>query len=84
MMRKIAANIVLIELYDLNHIIISRICEGEFESIQLHIEDITERLANCLAIIRAKGENLNEVISDDQIDSAVKFTIFELIDDNEG
>lgn len=84
MMGKIAANLVLIELYDLNHIIISSICEGEFESIQPHIEEITERLAKCLAIIKAKGENLIEVISDDRIDNAVGFTIFELTDENEG
>ena len=84
MMGKIAANVVLIELFDLNHIIVSSICEGKFESIQPHIEEITERLAICLAIMKAKGENLTEVISDDQIDHAVKYTIFEQIDENEG
>ena len=84
MMGKIAANVVLIELFDLNHIIVSSICEGKFESVQPHIEEITERLAICLAIMKAKGENLTEVISDDQIDYAVKYTIFEQIDKNEG
>lgn len=77
MMGKIAANAVLIDLCELNHIIVSNICDGGFESVQPHIEEITERLATCLAIMKAKGENLIEVISDDQIDYAVKYTIYE-------
>lgn len=80
MMGKIAANAVLIDLCELNHIIVSNICEGNFESVQPHIEEITERLATCLSIMKAKGENLIEVISDDQLDYAVKYTIYEQTD----
>lgn len=80
MMSRIAANAVLIDLCDLNHLIVSNICDGDFKSVQPHIEEITERLATCLAIMKAKGDNLNEVITDDQIDFAVGYTIYEQIE----
>ena len=76
MMNQVAANVVLIDLCELNHIIVSNICDGDFESVQPRIEEITERLATCLAIMKAKGENLNEVTTDEQIDYAVGYTIF--------
>lgn len=77
MMGEIAANAVIIDLCELNHIIVSNICDGDFESVQPHIEEITDRLATCLAIMKAKGKNLNEVMTDEQIDYAVQYTIFE-------
>lgn len=81
MMRKIAANAVLIDLCDLNHIIVSNICDGDFESVQPFIEEIIERLATCLAIMKAKGDNLVEVISDEELDNAIEYTIYEQIDE---
>lgn len=80
MMGEIAANAVIIDLCDLNHIIVSNICEGDFESVQPYIEEITERLSTCLAIMKAKGENLIGVMSDEQIDYAIKYTIYEQIE----
>lgn len=77
MMKQVSANAVLIDLCELNHIIVSNICDGDFESVQPHIEEITDRLATCLAIMEAKGEKLNEVMTDEQIDYAVEYTIFE-------
>lgn len=77
MMKRVSANVVLIDLCELNHIIVSNICDGDFKSVQPHIEEITERLGICLAIMKAKGENLNEVVTDEQIDYAVEYTIFE-------
>lgn len=77
MMKQVSANAVLIDLCELNHIIVSNICDGDFKSVQPHIEEITDRLAICLAIMKAKGENLNEVMTDEQIDYAVEYTIFE-------
>lgn len=80
MMRRVAANAVLVDLCDLNHLIVGNICDGDFESVQPHIDEITDRLATCLAIMKAKGENLDEVISDEQIDFAVGYTIYEQIE----
>ena len=77
MMNQVAANVVLIDLCELNHIIVSNICDGDFKSIQPYIEEITDRFATCLAIMKSKGENLNEVMTDEQIDYAVEYTIFE-------
>ena len=77
MMKQVSANAVLIDLCELNHIIVSHICDVDFESVQPCIEEITDRLATCLAIMKAKGENLNEAITDEQIDYAVEYTIFE-------
>lgn len=77
MMGEVAANAVIIDLCEVNHIIVSNICDGDFESVQPYIEEITDRLATCLAIMKAKGENLNEAITDEQIDYAVEYTIFE-------
>lgn len=77
MMKRVSANVVLIDLCELNHIIVSNICDGDFESVQPYIEEITERLATCLAIMKAKGESLDEVVTDEQIDYAVEYTIFE-------
>ena len=77
MMKQVSANAVLIDLCELNHIIVSNICDGDFESVQPYIEEITDRLATCLAIMKAKGEKLNEVTTDEQIDYAVEYTIFE-------
>ena len=83
MMSKIAANAVLIDLCDLNHVIVSNICDGDFNSVQPHIEEITERLATCLAIMKAKGECLNEVLTDEQIDCAVQYEIYEQTEGSE-
>ena len=80
MMSEIAANVVLIDLCDLNHLIVSNICDGDFLSIQPHIEEITERLATCLAIMKAKGDNLNEAVSNEQIDFAIQYTVYEQIE----
>lgn len=77
MMKRVSANVVLIDLCELNHIIVSSIYDGDFNSVQPYIEEITERLSICLAIMKAKGENLNEVVTDEQIDYAVEYTIFE-------
>lgn len=76
-MERVSANAVLIDLCELNHIIVSNICDGDFKSIQPYIEEIIDRFATCLAIIKSKGENLNEVMTDEQIDYAVEYTIFE-------
>lgn len=76
-MSQIAANAVLIDMCYINHVIVSNIYDGDFESIQDDIEDIIDRMAVCMAIISKKGEEIDEVLSVHQINEAVKYTIYE-------
>ena len=76
-MSQIAANAVLIDMCHINHVIVSNICDGDFESIQDDIEDILDRMAVCMAIISKKGEEIDQVLSTHQINEAVKYTIYE-------
>lgn len=82
-MSQIAANAVLIDMCYINHVIVSQIYDGDFESIQDDIDDIIDRMANCMAIISKKGEQIDEVLTDDQIDNAINFTIFEQTGESE-
>lgn len=76
-MSQIAANAVLIDMCYINHVIVSNICDGDFNSIQDDIDGIIDRMAICMAIISKKGEEIDEVLTLNQIDEAVKFTIYE-------
>ena len=76
-MSQISANAVLIDMCYINHVIVSQICDGDFESIQDDIDDIIDRMAICMAIISKKGEQIDEVLTDYQIDNAINYTIFE-------
>ena len=77
MMSRIAANAVLIDMCYINHVIVSQICDGDFDSIQDDIDDIIDRMAICMAIISKKGEQIDGVLTLDQIDEAVTYTIYE-------
>lgn len=77
MMSQIAANAVLIDMCYINHVIVSNIWDGDFNSIQDDIDGIIDRMAICMAIISKKGEEIDEVLTLNQIDEAVKFTIYE-------
>lgn len=76
-MRRIAANAVLIEMCYINHVIVSQICDGDFESIQSDIDPIVDRVAICMSIISKKGEGIDELLSEHEIDYAIDYTIFE-------
>ena len=76
-MSQIAANAVLIDMCYISHVIVSQICDGDFESIQDDVDDIIDRMANCMAIISKKGEQIDEVLAEHQIDYAIDYTIFE-------
>lgn len=77
MMKIIAANAVSIKLYDFNRFVISHIDGGDFESIKPKWKAARVGLAKCLAIINNKGENIKDILSLEEIDEAVLFTIFE-------
>ena len=78
MMSKIAANAVIVGLYNFNGFVISNICDGNFNTIKKeHWKYIKNDLIRCLAIIDNEGENLKDILTSEEIEEAVKYTIFE-------
>ena len=78
MMKKIAANAVAIGLYNFNSFVISNICEGDFTTIKPGLKDARVGMVKCLAIINNEGEDLIDILGLEEIEEAVRFTIFEL------
>lgn len=86
MMKKIAANAVCIGLYNFNRIVVSHIGDGDFTSLKPDWKGARVKLTKCLAIINNEGEDIKDILSLEEIEEAVRFTIFELEtseDDNE-
>ena len=78
MMKKIAANAVCIGLYNFNRLVISHISEGDFTTIKPEWKDARVGMVKCLAIINNEGENLKDTLSLEEIEEAVRFTIYAL------
>ena len=78
MMKKIATNAVIIGLFNFNGFVISHIFDGDFTTIKTeHWKYIKNDLIRCLAIIDNEGENLKDILTSEEIEEAVKYTIFE-------
>lgn len=85
MMKKIAANAVIIGLYDFNGFVISHICDGDFNALDKERwNEIKNDLNRCLGIIDNEGENLKNILTSEEIKEAVKYTIFEETGEGEG
>lgn len=78
MMKKIAANAVSIGLYNFNSFVISHINDGDFTTIKPGWKDARVGMAKCLAIINNEGEDLIDILGLEEIEDAVRFTLFEL------
>lgn len=78
MMKKIAANAVSIGLYNFNCFVISNINEGDFTTIKPGWKAARVKLTKCLAIINNEGEDLIDILDLEEIEDAVRFTLFEL------
>lgn len=78
MMKKIAANAVCIGLYNFNRLVISHISDGDFTTIKPEWKDARVGMVKCLAIINNEGEDLIDILGLEEIEDAVRFTIFEL------
>ena len=76
-MKKIAANAVIIGLFNFNGFVISHICDGDFSTIKENWMETRNDLIRCLAIIDNNGEDLKDILGVDEIKEAVKYTIFE-------
>lgn len=77
-MKKIAANAVCIGLYNFNRLVISHISEGDFTTIKPELKDARVGMVKCLAIINNEGEDLKDILSREEIEEAVRYTIFEM------
>lgn len=78
MMKKIAANAVIIGLFNFNGFVISNICDGDFNALDKERwNEIKNDLNRCLKIIDNEGENLKDILTSEEIKEAVKYTIFE-------
>lgn len=78
MMKKIAANAVCMGLYNFNKIVIGHIADGDFTTIKPEWKDARVGMVKCLAIINNEGEDIKDILSLEEIEEAVGFTIFEL------
>lgn len=78
MMKKIAANAVCIGLYNFNRFVVSHISDGDFTTIKSELKDARVGMVKCLAIINNEGEDLIDILGLEEIEDAVRFTIFEL------
>lgn len=78
MMKKIAANAVCIGLYNFNKLVIGHVGDGNFTTIKPEWKDARLGMVKCLAIINNEGEDLKDFLSLEEIEDAVRFTIFEL------
>ena len=78
MMKKIAANAVIIGLFNFNSFVIGNIYDGDFTAIKKEHWKVNKNdLIRCLAIIDNEGENLKDILTSEEIEQAVKYTIFE-------
>lgn len=78
MMAKIAANAVIIGLFNFNGFVISNICDGDFKAIKKERwKEVKNDLNRCLGIIDNEGEKLKDILTSEEIEQVVKYTIFE-------
>lgn len=78
MMKKIAANAVIIGLFNFNGFVISNIYDGDFNALDKERwKEMKNDLNRCLEIIDNEGENLKNILASEEIKEAVKYTIFE-------
>lgn len=78
MMKKIAANAVCVGIYNFSKIVVGNIGDGDFASIKPVWNDAKASMVKCLAIINNEGEDIKDILSLEEIEEAVRFTIFEL------
>ena len=77
MMMKIAANAVCIGLYNFNRFIISNIDDGDFTAIKSKWDGVINDFNRCMKIIDNGGENLDDILTLEEINEAIDYTIFE-------
>ena len=83
MMSKIAANAVIIKLYNINELVISNISDGDFESVQQCLDDLKSNFVMLINIMRNKGDYIVTQIDESLLDYTVNYTIYEQTEGSE-
>lgn len=83
MMSKIAANAVIIKLYNINELIISNISDGDFESIQQNLDDLKTSFVMLINIMRNRGDYIVTQNDASLLDYAINYTIYEQTEGSE-
>ena len=76
-MKEIAANAVCIGLYNFSRFTVSNIGNGEFKVGKPEWEKAKNDLYRYLTIIDNEGEYLKDILTTEEIDEAIEYTIFE-------
>lgn len=77
-MKKIASNAVTIGLFNFNGFVISNIYDGDFSTLDKERwKEVKNDLNRCLGIIDNEGEKLKDILTSEEIEQVVKYTIFE-------
>lgn len=77
MVKEIAANAVCIGLYKFSLFTVSNISNGEFKVDKSEWAKAKNDLYRYLTIIDNEGEYLKDVLTTEEIDEAIEYTIFE-------
>ena len=77
MMKEIAANAVIIGLYNFSCFAASNIGNGKFKVDKSEWTKAKNYLYRYLTIIDNEGKNLKDILTSEEIEEAVKYTIFE-------
>ena len=78
-MKEIAANAVCIGLYNFSRFVVSNISNGEFKVDKSEWTKAKNDLHRCLTIIDNEGEYLKDILTTEEIEEAIEYTIFEKI-----
>ena len=76
-MKEIAANAVCIGLYNFSRFTVSNFSNGEFKVNKPEWEKAKNDLYRYLTIIDNEGEYLKDILTTEEIDEAIEYTIFE-------
>ena len=77
MMKKIAANAICMGLYNFSRFLISNIGDGEFKIAKPDWRKAKDDLYKYLEIVDNDGEDIDAILTTEEIKEAINYTIFE-------
>ena len=77
MMRRIMANVIMIQMCDISHRIVTMIDGGNFKCSQDDIDNLENDFAKCLSVMGNWGNDTDDCFSKDEIRNGVGYTLYE-------